>query len=80
MTSAQFACVLPILDLGVKGEPWVRLVRVGRILRLVRVARIMRLLVALRLLVVQIVSTVRACFWALVRAGLYRADVPQGGG
>jgi len=44
----------------------IRLVRIGRILRLIRVARIMRLLIALRLLIVQIISTLKACFWALV--------------
>jgi len=44
----------------------VRLVRIGRILRIIRVARIVKLLIALRLLMVQIIGTLRAAFWALV--------------
>jgi len=44
----------------------IRLVRIARIVRVIRVTRIMKLLIALRLLIVQILSTLRACFWAIV--------------
>lgn len=43
----------------------VRLFRISRILRVIRVARVSRLLTALRLIVIQIIGTLRACFWAL---------------